>query len=295
VAQPNRKAKQIAPVATESKNRNLVLRLLTALVLIPIVLGCIYWGGLALTTLAAVAAGLNALELGAMSLGKDRLRWLAALAAFAMPYFFTVSSLGAHNIHWLWAGLVIATLTWRLLRNAPVDSAGKDVSSTVFAGVYGSMVGYVVPLRNLGELQSWRGGGWVLLACVLTWINDTGAYFAGRFLGKRKLYPRISPAKTWEGFFGGMASSILGAFVVRFLVLDTMTPFDCIALGVLGGIIGPIGDLAESMLKRSFKVKDSGQLLPGHGGMLDRVDALMLNAPVVYFYYQLVVLPRGTP
>ena len=91
-----------------------------------------------------------------------------------------------------------------------------------------------------------------------------------------------------------MASSILGAFIVRALVLDVMTPLDCVALGILGSLFGPIGDLAESMLKRSFGVKDSGKLLPGHGGMLDRVDALMLNAPVVYFYYQLVIVGRGT-
>ena len=276
-----------------AKNRNLFLRFATAVPLVPLVLWLIYVGGLPFTTLVAVASLLCAVELCNMSLGEDPIRIPAALAAFAAPYFFAVDSLGAQNIHWLWVALVIVTLTWRLLRDAPVDSAARDVAFVIMAAVYGSMVSYVVPLRQLGPDDSWAGGAWVLLACVVTWINDTGAYFAGRFFGRTKLYPRISPAKTWEGFAGGTLMSVIGAFIVRGLTLEALTPLDCIAIGLIASIGGPIGDLSESMLKRAFKAKDSGNILPGHGGMLDRVDALMINAPLVFFYYRLLVLPRS--
>lgn len=278
------------PAKKESANRNLAVRLTTALVLLPLVLWLIWLGELPFATLVAVAGMLNAVELSKMMLGDDPLRVPAALAALAMPFFFLVPSLGAAHLHWLWVGLLLVAMTWRLLRNAPVDTAAGDVGAVVFAGLYGSMLGYLVPLRELGAANSWTGGAWVILACSLTWVGDTFAYFFGRAFGKHKLYPRISPAKSWEGFFGGMLGAVLSAFVVRALVLPELSAFDSVALGVVAGIGGPIGDLVESMLKRSCKVKDSGTILPGHGGMLDRVDALMFNAPIVFFYAKVFVL-----
>lgn len=281
------------PKPAPSKNRNLIERVATALVLLPIVLWLMWLGGLPFAALAAVAGALNAVEFSAMSLGDDFLRLPAALGALAMPFFFMPDGPGEANLHWLWAAVAISALVIRMFRNAPVEGAGQHAAFATFAAVYGSLVGYVVPLRQLGEEQSWAGAGWVLLACTLTWGGDTGAYFAGRFFGRHKLFPRISPAKTWEGFFGGMATSIGMAFGVRAFALESLTPTDAVILGVLGGIAGPVGDLVESMLKRAFGVKDSGNILPGHGGMLDRVDALMLNAPVVYAYAKWVVLARA--
>lgn len=274
----------------KSANRNLAERVGTAVVLLPLVLWLMWLGGLPFACLIAAAAAVNAVEFCAMALKEDALRVPASLAAFAMPFFFIVPELGADKLHWLWSALVVIALTWRLLRDAPVESAGRDVSFTVFGGIYAALLGYMVPLRQLGEEHTWEGAGWVILAAALTWVGDTSAYFAGRFLGKNKLYPRISPAKTWEGFFGGMAGAIGAAFVVRWLLLPQLTAIDALALGVLGGIAGPIGDLVESMLKRAFSIKDSGNILPGHGGMLDRVDALMFNAPVVYLYAKLFVV-----
>ena len=278
---------------TPSKNRNLLERVVTAMVLLPVVLWVIHRGGLSLGILAAIAGVLNAVEFSAMSLGEDPLRIPAALAALAMPFFFLEPSLGEANLHWLWAALAVSALTMRLMRDAPVDGAGDHVTRAVFAGVYGSLIGYLVPLRQLGEESSWAGAGWVLLACSVTWGGDTGAYFAGRFFGRTKLYPRISPAKTREGFVGGLLTSLAAAFIVRHLALTQLSVGDTVLLGLLGGIGGPIGDLAESMLKRAYGVKDSGNILPGHGGMLDRVDALMINAPLIYFYAKLFVPPAG--
>lgn len=283
-----------AAEARAAKNRNLLERVGTAIVLLPLVLWLIWLGGLPLAAMLGVASALNAVEVCAMGIKEDPLRVVAALAALAMPFFFIHPDLGEAALHWLYAGAVIVTLAWRMLRNAPVESAGRDVAVTVFALVYGSLMGYLMPLRMLGGTeQSWTAAGWVILAAALTWVCDTAAYFAGRAFGKHKLYPRISPAKTWEGFAGGMVGTLASAFVVRATILPVLSVGDCIALGLIAGVTGPVGDLVESMLKRSFGVKDSGHILPGHGGMLDRVDALMVNAPVVYFYAKTFTLARG--
>ena len=127
-----------------------------------------------------------------------------------------------------------------------------------------------------------------IAALVITWANDTLAYFAGRFLGRHKLYPEVSPNKTWEGFFGGMVGSVVGMFIARAFFFPVFTVADCLVLGIVGGILGPIGDLCESMLKRAYGVKDSGRIIPGHGGILDRIDALLFNAPLVFGYVHFV-------
>ncbi|MFM2151950.1 MAG: hypothetical protein RL199_385 [Pseudomonadota bacterium] len=267
-----------------SKNRNLVLRVTTAAVLLPVVLWLTWLGGLPFTLLAAVASAVNASELGTMARLPEPLRLLPVAAAFALPWFFAGVGFEAGGVQVLWAGLPIAALAVRMYRVPTVEGAGDDVSRTLFAAVYGSLIGYVVPLRQLGAASSWSGAGWVLMACATTWGGDTGAYFAGRAFGRRKLFPRISPAKTWEGFFGGLATSIAAALAVRALAQPQLALRDAALVGVIGGVGGPVGDLVESMLKRAWGVKDSGKLLPGHGGMLDRVDALMVNVPLVLLY-----------
>jgi phosphatidate cytidylyltransferase len=124
----------------------------------------------------------------------------------------------------------------------------------------------------------------LVLAFIVVFAGDTGAYFVGRAVGRHKLYPRISPKKTWEGAFGGLAASVAGAFFGgAYLAPDLAVPSAC-AMGALGGATGQIGDLVESTLKRACGVKDSGRLLPGHGGFLDRVDGLLLAAPVLVFF-----------
>lgn len=121
---------------------------------------------------------------------------------------------------------------------------------------------------------------------IMLWCNDTGAYLAGRQLGKRKLFERHSPKKTWEGFVGGVLSSIVAAYVIAMYFGDLpVGKWICMALII--AVFGTLGDLTESMLKRSFQVKDSGNLLPGHGGLLDRFDGLLMAAPLVYIFLYL--------
>ena len=129
-----------------------------------------------------------------------------------------------------------------------------------------------------------HGREWVLLAIALTFSNDTGAYFAGRALGRHKLYPAVSPAKTVEGGVGGMLAGLLVMLGARATLVPWLTVGDCLLAALPAGVIGPIGDLVESLIKRAFGVKDSGKLIPGHGGMLDRIDALLFVAAWLFVY-----------
>lgn len=145
----------------------------------------------------------------------------------------------------------------------------------------GWLLSYLVALRGLDG-----GRNWVFLALFTTWASDTAAFFIGRKLGGHKLAPNISPGKTWEGTMGG----IVGAIIMSILFF-TSTPFrlplvywQVIGLSVLVSIFGQVGDLVESLLKRNMGVKDSGTLLPGHGGILDRMDSIIFAGIVVYYY-----------
>jgi phosphatidate cytidylyltransferase len=129
-----------------------------------------------------------------------------------------------------------------------------------------------------------QAGDTVVLVLLVAWFADTGAYFAGRFLGNAKLYPAVSPKKTWAGAWGGLAGSVLGVTVLKLITAHWLTWVDVFAIAIPGGVLGQLGDLAESLIKRSVGVKDSGTLLPGHGGILDRIDAVIFIAPYVYCY-----------
>ena len=158
----------------------------------------------------------------------------------------------------------------------------------VMAGVLyvGWLLSYLVALR----LEA--GRGWVYLALLSTFGSDTAAFFLGRALGRHHLAPRISPAKTWEGAIAG----VLGAVIIS-LLFTLPTPLQlplsygqAILLGILVSVFGQLGDLAESLMKRNSGVKDSGNLMPGHGGVLDRMDSVVFAGVVVYLYYTFVVL-----
>ena len=126
-----------------------------------------------------------------------------------------------------------------------------------------------------------------LLICFATWGADIGAYYAGKMWGKRKLAPHISPGKTVEGFKGGFVSAFIFSFAFAYTLYPDALGMTAAVAALCGGFIGPLGDLTESSIKRYFGVKDSGTLLPGHGGLLDRADALMMSAPVFYIFLAL--------
>lgn len=172
----------------------------------------------------------------------------------------------------------------RLARPLPIETAFSRLSLDVCGLVY---LAATFPFILLMRFEP--DGGWlVLLSMVVTFGSDTGAYFSGRFLGRHKLYPDVSPNKTIEGAVGGMLTAVGLTFVMATYVpsLTNLTTVDCIILGVVGSALAITGDLVESLMKRSFDVKDSGDLIPGHGGILDRIDALLFCGPFVWMYWE---------
>ena len=133
----------------------------------------------------------------------------------------------------------------------------------------------------------------MVASLVITWGNDTAAYFFGRLFGKHRLYPEVSPNKTWEGFAGGFVGAVGFLFIQRQFFFPALTVLDCLVMGGLASVLGPPAICRESMLKRAYAVKDSGRIIPGHGGMLDRIDALIFNAPMVLLVR--AVRPRPWP
>lgn len=141
-----------------------------------------------------------------------------------------------------------------------------------------------IGISSLYFLELQAGFQWILLVLIATWSNDTFAYFAGRIFGKHPMAPTISAKKTWEGFIGGAIGTVVMPLLLRQLMseLDTI---DLLVASLPCMILAPLGDLIESKVKRICQVKDSGSLLPGHGGFLDRIDALLLTGPWVFVYF----------
>lgn len=180
-------------------------------------------------------------------------------------------------------GLVVGALLVGLLAPDPIERAAGRVGWLMGGPIYvaGTLTTIVLLHRETGE----HGGAWVLLCMFYAFLSDTGAYFSGRAFGKHKLYPKLSPKKTIEGSVGGIIAATAGGIILQQTMLKGVFPLThAIALGVFATALGQAGDLFESLLKRSCGVKDSGSIMPGHGGLLDRSDALMFTGATTYFY-----------
>jgi phosphatidate cytidylyltransferase len=255
---------------------NWLNRIVVALALMPVVLGAVYLGGWWLFALVAVAAAFSLHEYWLMA------RTLAPLAP-AGYIGAALALLGAQlsGVTWLVGG-VLTTFALAFLLKAISEARAAStsaISSTVMGALWiGGGLGFLLLLRHLpthGQLALYT----VLLA---VWAGDTLAYLGGRLLGRHKMAPATSPGKTWEGFLFGTAATVFVAFVAMYKQHFLSIPQSLVLGGVLA-LAGPLGDLFESLLKRDAGVKDSGSLLGGHGGMLDRLDAFLFAAPAAYF------------
>jgi phosphatidate cytidylyltransferase len=269
-------------------NRSVGLRVITAVVAIPVVLAFVWlsgWWGFAVAILVVI---LCVYELHNMMVheGYHPLIWmsLALSMLFPLAAMFPQQRLILLEVG-LSAALLIA-LPLMFIRKK-LDGAMVDWSLTLAIPVY---LGW--PLSVFLLLRGFQGGitpgfWWVLTVFLGVWGFDSGAFFAGHFFGKHKLAPSISPAKTWEGVAGGVIFSIAAALLLTTWPLSVPW-YLAILLGILIGIAATLGDLAESLIKRQTHVKDSGQFMPGHGGLLDRIDSLLFAVIVVFIFAQLV-------
>ena len=263
------------------KNRNLAVRIGSAAVLLPLVLSLLWLGGDWSAGLMGAAAAICAWEYYTITQGKVS---AAAGVGIALCLLAPIWAAGnppraGERLFWMVGGYFLFAWGFHLLRG-PLAEAPTRVAHLITGMLYGAL-----GLTALSLLRARNDGlSWVYCVLILTWGNDTSAYFVGRWLGRRKLYPEVSPNKTWEGAAGGLVGSLVGMLIARSTFFPALTIPDCLIAGAIGGAVGPIGDLCESMLKRAYHVKDSGKIIPGHGGLLDRLDALLFNAPAVFLY-----------
>ena len=282
---------------------NLAQRVLVAVVAVPILLLILHYHRPEPTWVLIFLASLIAMiEFFAMTLPKEDRAAALVIGAVASAAFYWCDplALGRYDhdrlLHvGIAAGtsvpLLLAVIVpglYYLFRFRDIPSVAGRYSATVAGIVYAGFL--TTFLAKLKLIDPHQGGDTVVLVLLVAWVADTGAYFAGRFLGKSKLYEAVSPKKTWAGAWGGLAGSLAGVVALKLLFADFLSWIDVVLIAIPGGILGQLGDLAESLIKRSVGVKDSGDLLPGHGGILDRVDSLTYAAPVFthfvrYFFY----------
>ena len=269
---------------------NLATRFLTAAIAGPAILLLLFlgpsWGwGLFI----GVAAAVGAWELFGMTHAEDRVSQIVALllteTVYATLWFYGSD---ARVLFALMLGIPFAGEMLTLARLGEMKTAAFRVTSVSFGAFYlGAGMAALALIKKNGGVD---GPGFVLLSLMLSWLSDTGAYFAGRFLGKRKLYEAVSPKKTVAGAFGGLGGGVVGALLAVFFYLKSLPLVHALLLALIAGGLGQLGDLGESLFKRSVGVKDSGGIVPGHGGILDRVDALLVTAAFSYLY---ILFVRG--
>jgi len=169
-----------------------------------------------------------------------------------------------------------------LVRAVDIPAAGARLYAAEFGVFYVGGLLAALPL-----LHRSFGPAWTALAIAVAFANDTGAYFVGRAWGRHKIAPTLSPGKTIEGAVGGLAAGLTVTFVAGWAFMPSLSVTDRVAIGLIAGVVGPAGDLVESLIKRSAGVKDSGRSIPGHGGILDRIDALLFVGAYVYLHVTL--------
>jgi phosphatidate cytidylyltransferase len=251
-------------------------RLITALILIPIVIAGVFAGGLLFLLGTMIFGVIAGWEFGQMmKVGGYKTAPFFTLALIVLLILNSYRS--DLSLECILSLLLLASLVWQLFQ---VDSPAPTVdwALTVAGGLYiGWSLAHLVALRQLEN-----GLGWVWLALLATWGADTFAYLVGRKWGRHKLWPRLSPKKTWEGLIGSIGGGLVGAAGAA--ALFNLDWGASLLIGAIVPVVGMFGDVSISMMKRQVGVKDSSNLLPGHGGMLDRLDSLLFVNIVVYYY-----------
>ena len=251
-------------------------RVLTALVLAPIVLGAIMAGRWAIALLIVIIVGLAAYELAR---ALKPLSFMATFGAGALPVLLSIP----YGTSGALAG-VVTGLPWALfwLSNRPEARTLRGLLGLLLMSLWIGM-----PLAHLMLIGDLAAGRYLVLIVVVgPWVSDSAAYFAGRLFGRHELAPVLSPKKSYEGAIGGLVVTVaaVGYFAHAFLGVSIT---DAVVLGVVVSVSSQAGDLFESLLKRTLQLKDLGRILPGHGGVLDRIDSLLFATPAVYYLYAL--------
>lgn len=264
---------------------NTAIRIIVAVIAIPALVVLSYLGGVFFLSFVLIIAGVSFYEFAIMAKAKGanvniNLGIIGLIFFILNSYRFLFN-----NFDFLIAFLIILLIS-ELFRNngSAILNVGTTLLGVLYLGVFGNTL---VEIRefypNIDGL--YNNGGYLIISIFASiWICDSAAFFGGTALGKHKLFPRVSPKKSWEGAIFGFVFAILTMILAKFLVLDFLTIKNALVIGFIIGLFGQVGDLVESLLKRDTGVKDSSNLIPGHGGIFDRFDSLLFSSPIIYLY-----------
>jgi phosphatidate cytidylyltransferase len=269
----------------------LLTRIITAVVALAIIVPALIWGRVeGLAVLVAVFSGIAVWELsrslpGLKGFPRPQLTLLLGLAIVAGFYVFSYKAV---PVVLVWFPLVVVLL--HLLLYNVIENTVESVSQMIFAPAYA-----VVPLCHailLGKLEA--GIAWVFFVLVVVCLGDAGAYFAGKYAGKHRFSAKVSPSKTIEGLVGGVGGNFVGMLIMKLVQPDLPALSVLTQLTLLLAVAGPFGDLCASAVKRRLAIKDFGSLMPGHGGVMDRADSLILAFPTAFYFLILAghAIPR---
>ncbi len=278
---------------------NMVQRVAFAAVAIPLALGVVWLGGWPLVGVVAAVAALGARELLAFARKQgipplDRTALISAALIPVLAYLGLTTLPGLAGWSWILFGLwLILLLTIALFRRDPSEHPLTATAVSLLAVLYpAGLASFLLVIRH-GQYpeRSWAGAWLVFFPLVVTWVCDTAAMFGGKAMGGPRLWPAISPGKTWSGSIAGVAGALAAVPLLNVLVLGrvgvALPLLQGLAFAAVLGVVGQVGDLAESLFKREVGVKDSSALIPGHGGVLDRFDSLYFVLPASAALYRL--------
>jgi phosphatidate cytidylyltransferase len=263
-------------------------RVLSAIVFLPILFYAL-WAASPIWFVAIAAAGilLGLYEYYALAKHGGQAQGLIAATAILAAFYFAQHNL----IVIVLAVLVIVELLVQLFARSNDDDFDEMLSSAsikLFGVLYVAVLGgYIIAIRTIESEIPQLAPKLLTLFFIVVFAGDTGAYYTGRSLGSRKLAPKVSPGKTVEGVVGGLAGNVIAALIAHFTFFPELQIVHALPLAIVMGALGITGDLCESMLKRGAKAKDAGKIIPGHGGLLDRLDSMLFNAPLLYYFYQI--------
>ena len=271
-------------------------RAISAIILIPVIIFLVWWGGYPYAALIVLVTGLMLIEFWELSRSIGvKAGQIFTVVCGVLLCLSAVDVVGFKiPVELVLALTLFLPFTYQIFRDQ-VNAAFLSVTSMLLGAVYiGWAFGYhLILLRDIKlPAISEAGRGLIVFLLATIWLGDTAAYLFGKRFGRHKLRPAISPAKTIEGTIAGLAFGALGGLGVWFFFLPDILSFPhALILGIILGVVGQLSDLSESVIKRSAEVKDSGDLIPGHGGLLDRCDSLIFSAPVLYYYFVYLISP----
>jgi phosphatidate cytidylyltransferase len=272
--------------------KDLKLRVYVAFIWVPLLLLISYVGGILLLVFVLAATYLGLLEYTRLAHSRGLQASFPYMAVLGAGIIFSVYFRAFEFLFFVLAFATVLLCLIHLYRGQITElfpNLGLDLFGLLYiAGLFS----YFIAVRNISDLEGWRhssGARWLIFTLAVIWIDDSFAYFFGKSWGKHPLSARVSPNKTVEGAIAGAVGALLGGFLARALFLGEISGVHIVLLSLLVFVAGLFGDLVESLLKRACYLKDASDIIPGHGGVLDRFDSLLFALPVVYYYLRVIV------